>query len=274
MLFITDLDKTIVYSGYPECYCVEYNENKEITYITEEAKKLLDILLKRKHFLLIPCTLRSFEQTKRIVFVKDKRTPIIICDNGFSVYVDGVLDTSWDKIMQSYLYDYPMQETYDKIENFIRVKNIPVSQIKSNRGAFYTIIFKNVADAEYYSAEIINTLEMSLYKIEKQGRKLYVIPGFLDKVLALRYIKDLLPQEKVITAGDSSVDLAFVREGDFSIIPSHSKLQIDNAIKTNSKGINAGEEILKLVINIVDDSQNGYNSVVCSKCEEEKESIK
>ena len=161
MLFFTDLDKTIVYSGYPEHYCVEYKEKQEITYMTNEGKRQLDNLFKKEGFRMIPCTLRSFEQTKRIEFITDELTPVVICDNGFSIYNKGVLDKSWDKKMQSYIVKYPMSETYKEIDDLITTANIPISQIKSNRDAFFTVIFKNIADAEYFSDKIILVLPMN-----------------------------------------------------------------------------------------------------------------
>lgn len=251
MLFFTDLDKTIVYSGYPEHYCVEYKEKQEITYMTNEGKRQLDNLFKKEGFRMIPCTLRSFEQTKRIEFITDELTPVVICDNGFSIYNKGVLDKSWDKKMQSYIVKYPMSETYKEIDDLITTANIPISQIKSNRDAFFTVIFKNIADAEYFSDKIMSKVDLSLYKIEKQGRKLYIIPVFLDKVLALRYIKSLFPNEMVVTAGDSDVDVAFVKEGKIAIIPGHSKLKINKAITTKSKGIDSGKEIFDIINRIV-----------------------
>jgi hypothetical protein len=251
MLFFTDLDKTIVYSGYREHYCVEYKEKQEITYMTNEGKRQLDNLFKKEGFRMIPCTLRSFEQTKRIEFITDELTPVVICDNGFSIYNKGVLDKSWDKKMQSYIVKYPMSETYKEIDDLITTANIPISQIKSNRDAFFTVIFKNIADAEYFSDKIISKVDLSLYKIEKQGRKLYIIPVFLDKVLALRYIKSLFPNEMVVTAGDSDVDVAFVKEGKIAIIPGHSKLKINKAITTKSKGIDSGKEIFDIINRIV-----------------------
>ena len=251
MLFFTDLDKTIVYSGYPEHYCVEYKETQEITYITIEAKRLLDNLLKKDRFRMIPCTLRSFEQTKRIEFISNELTPIIICDNGFSIYINGELDKSWDIKMNSNIVKYPMSETYKVIDDFITITNIPISQIKSNRDAFFTVIFKNITDADRFSDEIISKVDLSLYKIEKQGRKLYIIPNFLDKVLALRYIVSLFPDEMFVTAGDSNVDLAFVKEGEIAILPRHSKLNINKAIKTRSQGIAAGKEIFDIINTLV-----------------------
>ena len=251
MLFFTDLDKTIVYSGYPEHYCVEYKEKQEITYMTNEAKRQMDNLFKKKGFRMIPCTLRSFEQTKRIEFITDVLTPVVICDNGFSIYQKGVLDKSWDNKMQSYIVKYPMSETYKAIDDFITTANIPISQIKSNRDAFFTVIFNSITDAEYFSDKIIDKVDLSLYKIEKQGRKLYIIPDFLNKVLALRYVKSQFTDELVVTAGDSDVDMAFVIEGEIAILPGHSKLNISKAIKTSSKGIDAGKEILEVIYKLI-----------------------
>ena len=37
MLFFSDLDKTLVYSGYPDQVCVERSDDKEITYMTSRA---------------------------------------------------------------------------------------------------------------------------------------------------------------------------------------------------------------------------------------------
>lgn len=251
MLFFTDLDKTIIYSGYPDHYCVEYKEKQEITYITIEAKRLLDNLFKKDEFRMIPCTLRSFEQTKRIEFITDTLTPIVICDNGFSIYINGKLDKSWDIKMQSYIMKYPMSETYKLIDDFITSTGIPISQIKSNRDAFFTVIFKNIIEAEHFSDKIISKVDLSLYKIEKQGRKLYIIPHFLDKVLALKYIISKFPNEMVVTAGDSDVDMAFVKEGEIAILPRHSNLYVRNAIKTSFNGINAGKEICEIINNLV-----------------------
>ena len=80
---------------------------------------------------------------------------------------------------------------------------------------------------------------------------MYIIPVFLDKVLALRYIKSLFPNEMVVTAGDSDVDVAFVKEGKIAIIPGHSKLKINKAITTKSKGIDSGKEIFDIINRIV-----------------------
>lgn len=54
-----------------------------------------------------------------------------------------------------------------------------------------------------------------------------------------------------MAAGDSDVDLAFVKEGDIAILSRHSKLNINKAIKTRLQGITAGKEIFDIINTLV-----------------------
>ena len=98
---------------------------------------------------------------------------------------------------------------------------------------------------------IAKVLKRHKYKLELQGRKIYIIPDFLDKVLAVKYLCKKFNSSLVITAGDSSVDKSFVEEGNQRIIPSHSSLNIRNTIITKKSGISAGEEILDIVMSLL-----------------------
>ena len=98
---------------------------------------------------------------------------------------------------------------------------------------------------------IAKVLNRHKYKLELQGRKIYIIPDFLDKVLAVKYLCKKFNPSLVITAGDSSVDKSFVEEGNQRIIPSHSSLNIRNTIITKKTGISAGEEILDIVMSLL-----------------------
>ena len=67
----------------------------------------------------------------------------------------------------------------------------------------------------------------------------------------MRYIASLFPDEMIVAAGDSDVDLAFVKEGDIAILSRHSKLNINKAIKTWLQGITAGKEIFDIINTLV-----------------------
>lgn len=250
ILFFSDLDSTLIYSGYPEHTCVEYNEAKEVTYMTAQGLNFLKDLLVRKDFVFIPCTLRSYEQTARIGFLKNGNVPIIICDNGFSIYENGILDKTWDNLMKENLATYPTDEIKSDIEILVS-SNSMCCKIKNNRNAFFTLIFENAESANMHYVTIAKVLKRHKYKLELQGRKIYIIPDFLDKVLAVKYLCKKFNPSLVITAGDSSVDKSFVEEGNQRIIPSHSSLNIRNTIITKKTGISAGEEILDIVMSLL-----------------------
>ena len=250
ILFFSDLDSTLIYSGYPEHTCVEYNEAKEVTYMTAQGINFLKDLLVRKDFVFIPCTLRSYEQTARIDFLKNGNVPIIICDNGFSIYENGILDKTWDNLMKENLATYPTDEIKSDIEILVSYNNM-CCKIKNNRNAFFTLIFENAESANMHYVTIAKVLKRHKYKLELQGRKIYIIPDFLDKVLAVKYLCKKFNPSLVITAGDSSVDKSFVEEGNQRIIPSHSSLNIRNTIITKKTGISAGEEILDIVMSLL-----------------------
>lgn len=250
ILFFSDLDSTLIYSGYPEHTCVEYNEAKEVTYMTAQGINFLKDLLVRKDFVFIPCTLRSYEQTARIDFLKNGNVPIIICDNGFSIYENGILDKTWDNLMKENLATYPTDEIKSDIEILVSSNNM-CCKIKNNRNAFFTLIFENAESANMHYVTIAKVLKRHKYKLELQGRKIYIIPDFLDKVLAVKYLCKKFNPSLVITAGDSSVDKSFVEEGNQRIIPSHSSLNIRNTIITKKTGISAGEEILDIVMSLL-----------------------
>lgn len=250
ILFFSDLDSTLIYSGYPEHTCVEYNEAKEVTYMTAQGINFLKDLLVRKDFVFIPCTLRSYEQTARIGFLKNGNVPIIICDNGFSIYENGILDKTWDNLMNENLATYPTDEIKSDIEILVSSNNM-CCKIKNNRNAFFTLIFENAESANMHYVTIAKVLKRHKYKLELQGRKIYIIPDFLDKVLAVKYLCKKFNPSLVITAGDSSVDKSFVEEGNQRIIPSHSSLNIRNTIITKKTGISAGEEILDIVMSLL-----------------------
>ena len=247
ILFFSDLDSTLIYSKNPEHVCVECEGLREITYMTRNALAILQTLLQRDDFMFIPCTLRSCEQTSRINYIKNGQVSLMVCDNGFSIYNKGNLDIRWDKIMREKLSAYPHNDIYRIIESFVESKHTEC-KFKVNRDAFFTIIFETPETAKVLKNEIINKLSRYEYKFNFHGRKLYVIPKFLDKEFAVKYICEEFKNADIITAGDSFVDKAFIELGRIKLLPKHSLLSIDNSIKTHNIGIYAGEEILDIVL--------------------------
>lgn len=244
MIFVSDLDKTLVYSRWPGNVCVEYSEGKEVTYMTSRAVEVFREIVDCDKFTFIPCTLRSYEQTARIRLINDLKNQILICDNGFSIYRNGILDIEWDKVMSAHLCKYPNKEVLSNINQCVEANHLPVRKVKDNRSAFFTVIFDDVETAHRYYCLIYSCADERLYDFELQGRKLYVLPKFLDKSLAVDYILSDSSGECVVTAGDSEVDKEFLLRGKYKIIPAHASIQVKDAMITPNVGIKAGEDIL------------------------------
>ena len=98
-----------------------------------------------------------------------------------------------------------------------------------------------------YFPEVVNMIGNSTYKFDLQGRKLYIVPKFLDKSLAVSYLMRNFSNSRVVTAGDSSVDARFIQYGDVVLLPKHAKIMNASAVRTENEKIKAGEDIIKMV---------------------------
>lgn len=245
---ITDLDKTLIYSnteGKEKVVCVESRSNgKPITYMTQRAVDILNDMIDNYKTTLIPCTLRSKEQVDRVKFVE--KCPIIICDNGGTIYYNGEIDTQWDNIVANNINKDELAKIFDTISKYIADKGISIYRLKNNRYCFISAIFNTVDDADRYAC-VIRTMIPKGYIMHKQGKKIYYIPKWLDKEKAMKYVVDKYNIKDVITAGDSSVDENFVKAGNKCIVPAHATFDTTNCVRTMSKGIMAGEELLSMI---------------------------
>ena len=258
MVLITDLDKTIVYSREYNHKCVERKDNgNPITFMTKKAETTLKNLLKRKDFTIIPCTLRSFEQTKRIDFTKKGTLPYIICDNGFSIYHNGELDMEWDSIVNNLIHTDAVEKLYIEFDSIMKEKSIPLYRLKINRNGFISIIFDSKEDE--YKNDFLSIINTNKYRIEDQGKKIYIVPKRLNKFIAVKYLMDKMKNEIVVTAGDSLVDKKFTTLGNYSIIPRHATFRHHNSIVTTKDGIEAGEEIVMFIEKMLTDNNENTN---------------
>lgn len=258
MVFFSDLDKTLIYSQRASGVCIERLDGRDICYMAEPAYDILMQLISTKGFYFIPCTLRSLEQTSRITFIDEKCTPYLICDNGFSLYHKMKLDTEWDKKMSDLIDLNGNRQFHNELMRFMQKDGIPVKQIKSNRDAFYTIIFETATQAESYSKRIMNLINTAIYKTSLQGRKFYIIPQKLDKSTAVEHLSRLIPYEIMVTAGDSEVDEQFIQLGHYSFIPAHSSLKIPGAMMTTHSGIESSTEILFKIKDLFSSKNHSY----------------
>lgn len=243
--FISDLDKTLVYSKQIGSKCVEYIDNREITYMTQKAYDNFILLLNNKKFNFIPCTLRDYSQTTRIEFIKLYSPKYMICDNGASIYVENNRLEKYDKylVTNNIINKKLIKENINKSLDYLYSNNICFRKIKSNDDNFFLIIFNDSKTAKYNYENIKNIISPGLV-LKLQNKKLYIIPEKLDKQIACSYLINEFKLTNIITAGDSNVDDNFVKCGDYIILPKHATFKNSDAIITNHDGIFAGEDIV------------------------------
>lgn len=253
--FISDLDKTLIFTENEKHICVEYNNNKPVTYMTKKALDLLLNLTNKENFIFIPCTLRSYELVTRINFINNKIPKYMICDNGARIYVDGKLDKEYDEFMKLKENEEKLNTIINLIKNYNSIKK---ATIATNDNAFVNVIFDKKEDSFVFYKELLKSkekIESLDFTITNQGRKTYIIPKNISKEMAVIYLKFKYlhkdRNKKIITAGDSLIDRDFVSLGKYRFIPAHAEFNLEHVYKTKFNNILAGEEILQKIKELV-----------------------
>lgn len=245
LTFISDLDNTLIYSRQ-KGVCVERLEEKELTYMTPDAKRTFLTLLKEQNFLFIPCTARSYEQATRVGFVR--HLPYLICDMGGSIYVHGRLDEKWEQIQQEKGCRNPSAIKAEK-EWIQKHLHIPYQKIHMNRDLFFVVAFAN-KELSNQAWEQIKGRSGFCFQYHLQGRKLYCTPTGLDKARAVEYLKKKYDLGEIYTSGDGFFDEDFTELG-VLLLPAHAEFS-HGGFRTSHTGILAGEEIVKKLSQLMD----------------------
>lgn len=244
-VFFSDLDKTIIYSKEIGNICVERMEDREITYMTERAISLMNILLKKEGFGFIPCTMRNKRQTLRVDFLKEYNPEIMVCTNGAQIYINGELDENWNKYIRSLVPKEEILELKSKIDN----SSIPFIENRSIEDFYLTLKFSSEDIAKRYLTSIKRNIS-NKYSVFRTGIKVFIIDKNIDKKFAVNYLNYKYNFKRIYTAGDSEADRLFTEmDGVISLIPDHATFTNNRAIRTKHKGIKASEEILEYLIN-------------------------
>ncbi|MBP0957891.1 MAG: HAD hydrolase family protein [Oscillospiraceae bacterium] len=212
MLFLSDLDRTLIFS-YKRLaennICVEEKDGKKLSFMTPLSAKLLCEISEKVKF--IPITTRSIEQYKRISFPLGKPC-LAVCDNGGNLLVNGVPDPLWRKRAEEHIL--PAMAEMERIKSYWESLQEVYFEVRLVDGTF---IFTK-------SHTPLETLRLTLEKLcpEKvdlfdNGDKIYAIPKGINKGAALNRLRERFGEE-IIAAGDSLFDTEMLRNGDISVI--------------------------------------------------------
>lgn len=263
-IFASDLDQTLIYSHrFLEEFSqeeknrvdlVEIFEGKEISFISKYVKEEIKKIIEKNLF--IPVTTRTIAQFSRIEFFsKELNLKYAITSNGGNILINGEICKEWQKIMENKLKTESINKTV-VLDEFNKIRDDSWSkECKLADDLFYYSIIEK-SNIPWEKFEVFSLwLNENGWVSSIQGRKMYFVPKCVDKWVALKYISDLEKAKKIVSSGDSKLDLNMIINSTIGIIPSHGQEAIEflgvpnsNIKITETKGIFAADEIVNKVI--------------------------
>lgn len=259
MIFASDLDRTLIYS---DKFLKEFSgqvvaveTGRYNSYMTRLAGELLKKIASRAVF--VPCTTRTVEQYLRIEYFQSEVMPrYAITSNGANLLVDGVVDTSYrENIARVLLHDCMPGE--DILKEFDKLSSNEWAQpMRQADGVFHYCVVHREKLPHRELASFSKWARQQKWDVSIQGRKLYLVPRVVNKWSALQRVAEIIEDDRVITAGDSLLDLPLIQGAFYAISPAHGELYEqfgrprENWVFTKSSGILAGEEILELIMQL------------------------
>ncbi|MCX7748326.1 MAG: hypothetical protein N2645_15800 [Clostridia bacterium] len=260
MIFAADLDGTLIFSKRlfidipdgTEIRLIEKKGDEEISFMTQRSIDLLKDINERITF--IPVTTRTLEQYTRIsIFQNEIKPPYSITSNGGKILVNGKIDPDWDAYIEGCIQKHPLHASA-VYEQFIQTFGEAwIRLFRFSDELFWTFLIDETKIPWDKVEEYSRWASLNHWRVSLQGRKLYVVPEFINKWDALEYVKNKLGEKRVIAAGDSLMDYPLIEKADFSYIPPHGELKAQEEkigkglpFKYTEKiGIMSGEEILE-----------------------------
>ena len=264
MIFASDLDRTLIYSRFflsPEINnvtIVEFKNEKGLSHMTNKSLDLLQHI--NEKILFIPTTTRSLEQYKRIGVFQDIIKPkYSIIANGGIVLKNNCVDKYWESIISSHLVGIPRPEEIIKLCEFF-LKDDEINSYSCCDNLFvYALLKGDTIDVEKLS-KVDKVCSSHGYHVTKNSRKIYIIPEFINKWVAVKYIMELTGEKDLISAGDSLLDLPMLKNASYGVIPLHGELCrlynndlsfMNNIHFTKIHGILSSDELLENILGMI-----------------------
>lgn len=247
-ILISDLDKTLIFSDREKILrqsedniCVEYKENKPLSYMSKKAKSILYNLLKNEEFMFIPCTMRSIEQSSRIEFINKDISKYMICYNGCELYIDGILNEEYLTYMNKYLEKELIKQFVEKY-----TLEYPDLRVLSFKDYYLEIKATTSEEKDIIVEKLKKELDLTKFKIISVTKKIYIMPININKLIAVRYLEENYISGTLYGMGDSIVDEDFVNYCDYSYAPKHSEFRTKgiNGYMSKYEKIEGGQDIL------------------------------
>ncbi len=228
ILFACDLDNTLIHSYKHRAendICVEICEGREQSFISPEALDLLKKISAQIFF--VPVTTRSVAQYKRIFWTEDFSPKCAAVANG-AIFLDGKQEIFYREAVAPYADELEFQLAAADKNLFAIAKIVDES--------FLYLRCRDDLDP----AEISFQTNLD---VRYTGKKIYLFPPEVNKGAALkRLIKNFSP-DKIISAGDSKIDLPMLELADIAF--AH-----ENLCRNDFIAFSRAEDFLKMIFSL------------------------
>ncbi len=257
-LVASDLDRTLIYSGpalgltmpddrAPRLLCVEVNNGRPLSYVTERAAALIERLAAAAEF--VPVTTRSRDQYRR-VHLPGPPPRYAVCANGGHILVNGRTDPDWhDRVRRQVSAGCaPLSRVLDHL-----VRATDPGWLRKVRVAedlfVYLVVERELLPDDWLPA--LQEWASGLgWTVSLQGRKVYAVPVPLSKSAALAEVVRRTGARQVLAAGDSLLDADLLLAADRAWRPGHGELAdvgwtAPHVTALTTRGVAAGEVIVR-----------------------------
>ena len=214
ILFACDMDNTLIHSSrlYKENDInVEIYDGREISFMSPKAIELLDNLLESDKVDFLPVTTRSMAQFSRIQ-LPSKVNTALVC-NGTILLKNGIPDEKWQEaaVAETEKYLPEMKQLCRKYEESGLFRTVKIVD-----GMFLFAACENREGIDELAEKLVKETTLSL---EVSGRKMYWFSPIANKGVSLKRYCETFGYERVIAAGDSSIDYPMLDFADTALVP-------------------------------------------------------
>lgn len=230
ILLFLDLDDTIFQTrrkNKDATIQATYPANIEkASYMSNSQSLMFELFYNNPDVMIIPVTARDIEQYKRTEI--SKKSLIAVTYFAGMIVHNNEIDLHWQK---------NIQDNYKKMQLDISTiftdlqQELDPSIFKSHIVEDFYIVIKNKFNSSFEHNQQNEILKLLLLKkitdeyfIHHNNNNISIIPKFIDKKNAVKYLIEKYQPELTIGMGDSFTDINFMNLCDFKIIPTQSQI--------------------------------------------------
>lgn len=252
VLYASDLDRTLIFSSdflkenpsEDEITVVETCSSGKQSFISTNVKYKLSKLCTDENIQFIPITSRSIEEYNRIDLGFKPEYAVVAC--GGVILHHGEPLKEWEDYIKSQRNSIEtltlIQDLsdLDTIESKVRVVDNSYIFFKVTRSIDFDIDIQSLKD------------KYTGWQFTRQGNKMYIVPNYFSKQVALRWLWHRLNKPCIVASGDSLLDVPMLTLANKAVIPDHSMLVKDKIVE-NGRFATGGITSPLITIRLVED---------------------